>query len=132
MLLTTNEIKELCSKFGLIYEIKDGVSAPNMYVYFNSPVLTPGKTALYMFLTGVRTCYRLKNIYPELNHVFHNNAVNLTLTGIFHTDIKKPHTFNELVRITDDVHKQIIEKEKQKKFVMMMEKKYRLEADFDC
>ncbi len=130
MLLTTNEIEELCHKYGMSY-ITEG---SEMYVFCDSFVFEPRKKDEFLYLKHVKgNCYRLKIVYCRMDYIFQNNNIRLGLTPIFKPQYKDlPHTISELELITKDVIEQIYEKENVLKTYAIEEKKMQMEADFDC
>ena len=132
MLLTTNEIEELCHKYGLSYLIEGS----DMFVQFDSFVFNPRNKDEFLYLTLVKgNCYRLKFVYSRMEYIFQNNNIRLGLIPKY-TGYPKykdlPHTVSELELITKDVIEQIYEREKVLKTYEIEEKKIQMEADFDC
>lgn len=130
MLLTVNEIEELCHKYGLRY-VTEG---SDMFVFCDSFVFEPGKKDKFLYLKQVKdNCYRLKAIYSRLEYIFQNNNVRLRLIPIYNAQYKDlPHTISELKLITKNVIEQVYEKENDLKTYAIEEKKIQMEADFDC
>ena len=132
MLLTINEIEELCHKYGLSY-FTDG---SEMYVFCDSFVFKPRQKDEFLYLTLVKgNCYRLKFVYSRIENIFQNNNIRLGLV-LKHNGYPKykdlPHSISELDLITKDVIEQIYEKENVLKTYAIVEKKMQMEADFDC
>ena len=130
MLLTINEIEELCHKYGLNY-VTEG---SELFVFCDSFVFEPRKKDEFLYLKHVKgNCYTLKIIYCRMDYIFQNNNIRLGLTPIFKPQYKDlPHTISELELITKDVIEQIYEKENVLKTYAIEEKKIQMEADFDC
>ena len=111
MLLTTNEIKELCHKYGLCY-VTEG---SEMFVFCDSFVFEPRKKDEFLYLKHVKgNCYRLKIVYSRMDYIFNDNNVRLALIPKYngkpeYKDL--PHTISELELITKDVIEQVYEKE---------------------
>lgn len=132
MLLTTNEIKELCHKYGLSYVIEDTV----MIVTCDSFVFDPRKKDDFLYLSHVRdNCYRLNYVHSRMEYIFKDNNVRLALIPKYkgkpeYKDL--PHTVSELELITKNVIEQVYEKENVLKTCAIVEKKMQMEADFDC
>jgi len=132
LLLTVNEIEELCHKYGLSY-VTEG---SEMFVSCDSFVFKPRKKDEFLYLKHVRgNCYRLKIVYSRMEHILQNNNIRLGLIPKYYGNPQYkdlPHTISELELITKDVIEQIYEKENVLKTYAIEEKKIQMEADFDC
>jgi len=132
LLLTVNEIEELCHKYGLSYFIE----GQDMFVSCVSFVFEPRKKDEFLYLRHVKgNCYRLKIVYSRMEHIFQNNNIRLGLIPKYYGNPEYkdlPHTISELELITKDVIEQIYEKENVLKTYAIEEKKIQMEADFDC
>lgn len=142
MLLTTREIADLCTKYGLTTNTIVKNDEVTLFVEITSIVFNNyigNKVALLVLRKAAGTCYRLHYIYNKLAFIpWYRNGKRVSILSLVdeHEDQDKyeykPHTMAELKLMVKKCVEHVRLNEPHVKAFEAKKRLQQMEADFDC